>query len=202
MISIEAIVAMSENRVIGDRGALPWKSIPSDMEHFRTMTMDQVVIMGRKTCESLPNPLGGRHVIGLSATSRRIPFVQEVAANFAEAMLLALRQATKSPNTTKIMIAGGETLYRAALNWEILSAINLTVVEGNYNGDAIMPEFEADFLEMIEDKENADYAAYRKVAVGVTFRRFVRKARVAQHILTRRSKNKSVRMPGAEQPII
>jgi dihydrofolate reductase len=57
------VVARAVNGVIGDAGALPWK-IPGDMKHFRALTLDKTIIMGRKTFASLPGPRPRRrHVV-------------------------------------------------------------------------------------------------------------------------------------------
>ncbi len=56
---INAIVAMSENRVIGNQNELPWR-LPADLQHFRKTTLHHPVIMGRKTFESIGRPLPQR----------------------------------------------------------------------------------------------------------------------------------------------
>jgi dihydrofolate reductase len=202
-MQIEAIVAMSDNRAIGNQGFLPWAKIPADMEHFRKTTMGQVIIMGRRTAESLPGPLFGRYLIGVSKTARRIPCTQEVADSYERAFVRAARQVNRSAAET-VFVAGGESAYRWALDYGVLSAINLTIVRGEFAGDRFMPRFEDDFVELIEDKENADYAAYRKVPVGdssdkwVTFRRYLVKSKADRQP----GRNQDVRQPGAEQPRI
>jgi len=194
---------MADNRTIGREGFLPWSKIPADLEHFRATTMGHVLIMGRKTCESLPGPLGGRYVIGVSKTAKRIPFVQEVADSYERACVRAIHQVNRSPQAEKIFIAGGESAYRWALDYGVLSAINLTVVRGNFDGDTFMPKFEDEFVEIIEDDENTHYAAYRKTPVGdsadkwVTFRRYLLKGEVARRVI-----RPAVHRPGAEQPRI
>ena len=57
---IVLVLAMSDNCVIGDRGAIPWR-IPEDMKRFKALTIGKPVIMGRRTWDSLPRkPLPGR----------------------------------------------------------------------------------------------------------------------------------------------
>ena len=56
---ISAIVAMASNRVIGNRGDIPWK-IPGEQKMFKEITLGHTVIMGRKTYESIGRPLPGR----------------------------------------------------------------------------------------------------------------------------------------------
>jgi dihydrofolate reductase len=56
---IASIVAMDENRVIGNENKLPWH-LPADLRHFKQVTMGKPIIMGRKTYESIGRPLPGR----------------------------------------------------------------------------------------------------------------------------------------------
>ena len=53
------VVAVAENGIIGRGGKLPWR-MPSDLKHFRKVTLGKPVIMGRKTYESIGKPLDGR----------------------------------------------------------------------------------------------------------------------------------------------
>jgi len=55
----KAIVAVSQNGVIGKNGDLPWR-LPGDLKWFKKITMGHIVLMGRKTWESLPFALPGR----------------------------------------------------------------------------------------------------------------------------------------------
>ena len=59
---IKAIAAMSENRVIGNRGDIPWH-LPEDFKWFKKTTMGDILVMGRKTYESIGRPLPGLSLI-------------------------------------------------------------------------------------------------------------------------------------------
>ena len=56
---ISAIVAMASNRVIGNRGGIPWK-IPGEQKMFKEITLGHSVVMGRRTYKSIGRPLPGR----------------------------------------------------------------------------------------------------------------------------------------------
>ena len=71
-ITVSLIVALSENHVIGKDNAIPWR-ISADMKHFKKTTMGKVIVMGRKTFESLGNPLPGRLNIVLSRDQSYAP---------------------------------------------------------------------------------------------------------------------------------
>ena len=86
---ISLVYAISNNGVIGKNGGLPWH-MPSDLKHFKAVTLGKPVIMGRKTWESLPRkPLPGRQNI---VVSRQLGFVAggaTVVANIADAVARA-----------------------------------------------------------------------------------------------------------------
>lgn len=97
------IAAMCRNRGIGYRGKIPWHDI-ADMVHFRTQTRDSVVIMGRKTWESLPKPLVGRVNVVLSNTMKNRSDCQ-VMRSFPR----ALRKF--GGGSKPIFVIGGQQLY-------------------------------------------------------------------------------------------
>jgi dihydrofolate reductase len=71
-IRISAIAAMSQNRVIGKDNSLPWR-IPEDLKYFKNTTMGHVLIMGRKSYESLGKPLPGRINFVISRSVKDFP---------------------------------------------------------------------------------------------------------------------------------
>jgi len=134
---ISLIAAMSENRVIGREGKLPW-SIPADLARFKCITMGHAVLMGRKTFDSIGRPLPGRRNIVLSKTAEKIEGC-EITRSLQEAIALA-------EGDEEIIILGGEEVFREAL--PLCQRIYLTVVHGSYQGDVHFPEIPAGFSEM------------------------------------------------------
>jgi dihydrofolate reductase len=126
---ISIVVAVAENGVIGNRGALPWR-IPEDLKRFKALTMGKPVIMGRKTWDSLPRrPLPGRTNI---VVTRNPEFRAEgaiVAHGFDEAVAKA--------GADEIAVIGGEAIFAAAL--PLAETIHLTEVAASPEGDAFMP---------------------------------------------------------------
>lgn len=123
------IVAYSvHGRIIGDQGQLPWH-LPGDMQRFRELTQGDVVIMGRKTYESIPErfrPLPGRHNVVLT----RDPEWRGHADVFHDLT------AALSHYPDAWIIGGGE-IYQEAL--PLVEEVIATEVEGNYQGDASFP---------------------------------------------------------------
>jgi dihydrofolate reductase len=138
---ITVIVAMSRNRVIGRRGALPWR-LPADLARFKQRTLGHAVIMGRRTWDTLNGrPLSQRTNIVLTRDPRlRLPEGVRAAASLEQALELARRS---HPGSDEIFVAGGAEIYRAAL--PIAQRIDMTWIDVEISdGDAFFPPFEQD----------------------------------------------------------
>jgi len=143
------IAAMSENRVIGRNNALPW-SLKADMEHFKKHTMGWPCVMGRKTWESLPKrPLPGRPNIVISRS------LGDLARALPSALVFpSLREAVQHcAGYEKVFVCGGASVYAEAL--PLADKIELTVLAGQYEGDAFFPEIDP-VLWKITSKEDFD----------------------------------------------
>lgn len=136
---ITIIISRSKNGVIGKNGNLPWQSL-ADMQWFKEQTTGHVVIMGRKTWESLyrkPLPNRTNIVVSHLGSSR---YVRSHAGalwvnSFIEAVNLALTI------DSEIFIIGGAQIYKYALELGIVSRILLTEFYKEYNGDVYCPDF-------------------------------------------------------------
>ncbi len=138
-----AIVAMSENRVIGREGAIPWR-IKGEQKRFKEFTTGHTVVMGRKTWESLPaknRPLPDRLNIVLSSSLDLDDFGADPSVHIARS--LDELPAPDSARPGKLFIIGGEEIYRQAL--PLCHEILLTRVFGEFEGDAVFPEFKEQF---------------------------------------------------------
>lgn len=128
--SLKAIAAVSKNRVIGKNGDLPWR-LSDDLKWFKKITMGHVILMGRKTWESLPGPLPGRENWVLSRTLETGDGIR---------VFRSLDEAKRAIEDRTLFIIGGGELYTLAL--EDCTELFLTevnrVVE---NGDAFFPEY-------------------------------------------------------------
>src|SRR4030095_5943901 len=111
------VAAMSLNRGIGRGNKLPWH-LPEDFKWFKRLTTGHVVVMGRKTFESLGKVLPDRTTIVLSRSSFQHPGIQTVAD------LSAIRPDEEERD---IFICGGAEIYRQAL--PLCSELFLTVVK-------------------------------------------------------------------------
>jgi len=137
-MDICAIAAVSENGVIGKDGELPWH-YPEDLEHFRKTTVNNPIIMGRKTFDSFPNPLPDRTHIVLT-TNKALNSKNE-SVYYVNSPDEALDISKSITNDTAYII-GGQTIYE--LFFDELDSMILTEINKEYDGDTYFPEFDID----------------------------------------------------------
>lgn len=141
---VSHIVAAAENQVIGHKGELPWH-IPEDLKFFREKTKGHIIIMGRKTWESLPKPLPQRfHIVITRQAGYQAPGAH-VVANLDEALALSRKHLAEW--NPEVFIVGGGEIYRESLSRT--DVIYLTRVHQDVDGDATYPAIpESDFVEV------------------------------------------------------
>jgi dihydrofolate reductase len=131
-----AIAAMSNRRVIGRNGAIPW-AIPDELRFFRRITTGHRVVMGRKTFTSIGRPLPKRVNIVLTRDpSFRAPFGVLIVHDPAQIL-------SWPPDDKETFIIGGAEIYRLFLPY--CQKLVLTEVCGEYDGDTYFPEFATEF---------------------------------------------------------
>jgi len=141
---------VADNRVIGREGRLPW-SLPADLARFRTLTMGHVVIMGRKTSESLGRDLPGRRLVVLSRDPRYRPHGTVVVGSFDEAISLASDEQT-------VFVAGGARVYELAMAtaWRLY----LTRVWAEVEGDVFFPEIDGSAWAVVKREDRPADASW------------------------------------------
>jgi dihydrofolate reductase len=153
---------MDEARIIGRDGLLPWH-LPEDMAHFKALTMGGVVVMGRKTWDSLParfRPLPGRInvVVTRNPDVVSVPEGVHLATSVESALEISRRLVSEQQ---RIWIIGGAEIYRTTL--PVVDEVHLTQVHGVHEGDASFPPFEEEFeLASQRSGEACDFKVYRR----------------------------------------
>jgi len=141
---IHAIVALDLNDVIGDTRTndLPWRS-PGDLKNFKRITDGEVIVMGRRTFESLPNgPLPNRRNVVVSRTMTNIPGVTVIPS---------MKGFGKRSEHKRIFIIGGAGLFAAA--WHRIDYLHMTRIGFHSPGDLRFPitNPESYFTKITED---------------------------------------------------
>lgn len=143
---ISLISAMSQNRVIGKNGQLPWH-LPADLKHFKEKTLGKPIIMGRKTFDSIKKPLPGRHNIVLTRD-------QDFEAPGCTVVPTLEKALEVAGDVEEIMVVGGETLYRLFLPQA--ARIYLTVIEQDFEGDTYFPAWGQDWKIVSAERHEPD----------------------------------------------
>lgn len=129
---ISMIAAMAKNRIIGADNDMPWH-LPADLKHFKQVTMDKPVVMGRKTYESIGKALPGRKNIVISRAG--------FAADDAIVVATAEEAIAVAGNVDEIMIIGGGKIYEIFL--PRAERLYLTHIDLEVNGDTFFPDYGA-----------------------------------------------------------
>lgn len=153
---LNLIVAKAKNNAIGKNGKIPW-NIPEELQYFKAKTINNVVIMGRKTYDSIGKPLNKRINIIISNTKA---FSGEncFTVKSLEAALSLAKRFNK-----EIFIIGGERLYKEAID----------IVDRMYITEVFMDVKEADTFFPVIDKTKFDVIYGKVLENGIKYRKDV-----------------------------
>ena len=157
---ISLIAAMDQGRLIGRDNALPWR-LPNDLKFFKRSTLDKIVLMGRKTWDSLGRPLPQRENWVLTRDRGFAPAGARVFHDLDEALAAA--------GGRELVVIGGAELYRQAL--PRVQRMYLTEVHARFEGDAWFPEVDAAAW---RETAREDHPADEKHACPYSFVRYER----------------------------
>jgi dihydrofolate reductase len=133
------IAAYAHHRVIGKDGQVPW-NLPADSRYFQETTLGQTVVMGRKTFESLDEPLTRRRNIVLSSDPAFRPAGAEVLRTKADVLAL-----------DDVWIIGGEQIYRLFL--DVADQLYLTEIDLEVEGDTFFPSWDHAAFRLLSRRE-------------------------------------------------
>jgi len=132
-----AVVAMALRRVIGQGNRIPWR-IPGEQRRFRELTTNNVVIMGRRTFESIGRALPNRTTIVLTRDVSFKPVGALTAASLREAESLV-----EQTLGTAVFVAGGAEVYAAFMPY--VDIAHVTEIELDVEGDSYFPPLPSRF---------------------------------------------------------
>lgn len=160
MPNICFVVAFSENRVIGRDNRLLWH-LPNDFKHFKQVTLNRTVLMGRKTYESIGRPLPGRQMVVLTRDPQFHSDYAKVIHSPDEIF----------PLQEDLYVIGGAEIYKLLL--KDADIIYATLVKAELAGDALFPELPASEWQELErerhykDEKHAfdyDFITYKRIS--------------------------------------
>lgn len=143
---ISLVAAMAHHRVIGYQGKMPWH-LPADLKHFKKITLNKPIVMGRKTFESIGRALPHRRNIVITRDKAFMAPGIEVVHDLPAALALV----SGSP---EVMIIGGGELYQQAI--KIADHLYLTLIDAEFPGDTFFPAYEEDWHEIASESHAPD----------------------------------------------
>ncbi|MBL7756395.1 MAG: dihydrofolate reductase [Chitinophagaceae bacterium] len=142
---ISLVVAAANNNVIGKDNQLLWR-LPNDMRFFKNVTWGMPVVMGRKTFESLKEPLNGRKNIVLSR--QRLVGENVVVVNSLDDAIFLVKQM----DVKEMMVIGGGEIYKLA--FEKAKRIYLTRVDAEPEGDTYFPVIDPKVWKLVSQQDH------------------------------------------------
>ena len=146
---ISHVVAMSNNWVIGVNNDLPW-SLKDDLAHFKKYTTGKIMIMGRKTYESIGRPLPNRVNYVISSTLKDIEGVS-IFTSLGDAIEAAKIYNLDQDIANEVAIIGGGYLFRDSI--DSFNKLILTRVDCSIDGDVYYPEIDFNNWELISSNK-------------------------------------------------
>ena len=130
-LNFTIVVAYDQRRAIGKANQLLWH-LRRDLQHFKSITMGKVMLMGRKTFESIGRPLLGRRTVVLTRQTHWQHEGVDVIHTLADLAALL-------PADTEVMVVGGAQIYEMCLPYT--TKMYITEVVAQYEADAYFPDF-------------------------------------------------------------
>jgi dihydrofolate reductase len=126
---VSLIAAVAANRVIGNKGALPWR-LPDDLARFKRLTMGHAVIMGHATFASMGKPLSGRQNIVLT---------RDPALRLSGCFVVhSADEALAAAGDQEAFVIGGAAVY--ALFLPRADLMYLTLIDVDVPGETLFPD--------------------------------------------------------------
>lgn len=135
---ISLIAAIGQNRELGKNNKLLW-DIKADMHHFKELTSGHIVIMGRKTYESIGKPLLNRTNIVVTHNPQSINRSKSTDGVIVASSLIEALQKAKEVEEEEVFIIGGGQIYKEALPFT--DKLYLTLVKGSFEADTFFPDY-------------------------------------------------------------
>ena len=148
-MSIKLICAVSKNNVIGYNNKLPW-NISEDLKRFRELTSENIIVMGRKTYDSIGRPLPKRENLVLSK-NKKLKIENVKVFNTPQEILDFYH---KREEEKDLFIIGGNYIYELFI--EYCDYLLITFVDKEFEGDAYFPKIDWTEWELTNEEKKSD----------------------------------------------
>ena len=158
-MKVSIIAVMDEKRGIGKNNRIPWH-IKEDLVRLKNLTRDHVVILGRKTYDSMVfyynksgNPMPGKLYLVVTRDKTYVPARDNAKAVFSidEAITKAKEALRQAQGLQEVFIIGGQQVFEQTIG--IADKLYLTIVEGNFGADTFFPDY-SEFKKVVFEKES------------------------------------------------
>lgn len=158
-MTLNQIVAVSKNHVIGKNNDLVWH-YPEDLKYFKDMTKNKIIIMGRKTYDSVLKPKGkplpNRFHIVISRTSKDSGFENVLfVKNKIEAYMLAQRLILDQKYPEDVFVVGGSEIYQDTL--VDCNLLYITKIDKDYDGDIFYTKNYSDYFNLASTRPSTEH---------------------------------------------
>lgn len=148
---INVIYAESANGVVGVNNSLPWAKMVADMRRFHNLTVNNTVVMGRKTFESLPRKLKNRRNIVLSTTLDNHDYKGVTIVRSMEEVFEIYKKSQED-----FYFIGGENIWKGVFGAGCVDNVYRTIIHKDFDGDTYAPTIPDSFSRIIEKQHKAD----------------------------------------------
>ena len=142
---VTLIAAIDKNQLIGRNNELPWH-LPADLAHFKTVTIGKLIVMGRRTFNSIGKPLPRRRNVVITQKKDLLTAGCDVFSSLDDA-LSALK------NESEVMIVGGACLFKEALSKA--DKMILTIIDYAFKGNVYFPKWDHKEWKIISQTKHA-----------------------------------------------
>jgi len=143
-MKLSIIAAVAENGVIGRDGDLPWR-LSADLRRFKRLTMGHAILMGRKTWESIGQPLPGRKSIVISRQS-------DFTTEFDEVSVVSSVEQALGKVDDQAFVIGGSQIYELAL--PSVDRLLITRVNAEVEGDVFFPDVDWSQWKLVDEEKH------------------------------------------------
>lgn len=141
-MALSIIVAMDNNRLIGKKNDLPWK-LPADLAFFKKITINNTVIMGKKTYDSIGKPLVDRRNIVITRDKKLKIDGCEVFNDIDKAI---------NSSKGEVFIIGGANIWQQTINK--INRLYITKIEAEFEGDTYFPKYNQSDWQEVESESH------------------------------------------------
>ena len=146
---ITMIVAISKNGCIGKDGRMPW-NLPNEMKHFRKMTMNKKVVVGRKTFEGFKKPLENRYHFVVTRQDIEYNYSSVEVVHDVRKLIAEYKNADE-----ELMIIGGKEIY--SIFMEHADKLIVSVIHQEFDGDTYFPEIDENNFKITNINQNDEF---------------------------------------------